>query len=577
MDGTVLHPTESGISAKEIREQLERILDSDTFDASERNRRFLRYIVEERLAGRSSKIKAYCIAVSVFNREPSFDPQTDPIVRLEAGRLRRSLDHYYLAAGQHDQIRISIPKGGYVPHVERLWPMEAPTQPAKRLQWRYPTLVAVLAGAFFVSAAGILEGIAAKSGGDEEALALGRVSVPAAKLGRGLNILVAPFTFQGTNIDRTGAADSLTDNILWALSAHAEVIPYKITSHAKPLPDSPVPLDARLDGGVQWDGDRLRVTAHLTDVVTGSVLWSDQFDRIVTNDGMMRVQQAVGDAIVARVTDPQGTLYQAAALRLRGKRADNLSGLDCALLAAVYQRERSVVEHATVRSCLERVAATLKKPELWSALSTVYADEHRFGFNPRGDHSDSLDRALTAALRASELAPDDMTARRALMTAYGLRGQYDLCLAIARDLTRSAPDDPMVLAEVGMWEIAAGRPEDGMAHVEQALDRDPTQAGPLLAIYYLTRLRTGGLDEALDRTRDLERLNAADRHAALAVAYTEAGHPEEARAEAQRTLAANPDFTRRASEYRSRPLPPAMQAVVDNGLRQAGLTPSNPR
>ncbi|QCO03659.1 hypothetical protein D3867_16610 (plasmid) [Azospirillum argentinense] len=88
---------------------------SDHFDASDRNRRFLRYVVEECLDGRAQQIKAYCIAVSVFNREPSFDPQSDPIVRLEAGRLRRSLEHYYLTAGREDPIRIVVPKGGYAP------------------------------------------------------------------------------------------------------------------------------------------------------------------------------------------------------------------------------------------------------------------------------------------------------------------------------------------------------------------------------------------------------------------------------------------------------------------------------
>ncbi len=78
--------------AEEIREALERILTSADFSASERNRRFLRYVVEETLSGRADRIKGYSIAVEVFERDESFDPQVDPIVRIEAGRLRRSLD-----------------------------------------------------------------------------------------------------------------------------------------------------------------------------------------------------------------------------------------------------------------------------------------------------------------------------------------------------------------------------------------------------------------------------------------------------------------------------------------------------
>jgi hypothetical protein len=65
--------------------------------------------------GRGSRINAYSVAVEVFGRDVSCDPQTDPIVRIEEGHLRRSLERYYLTAGQTDPILITIPKGGYVP------------------------------------------------------------------------------------------------------------------------------------------------------------------------------------------------------------------------------------------------------------------------------------------------------------------------------------------------------------------------------------------------------------------------------------------------------------------------------
>ena len=73
------------LSPEAVREQLQRILDSPSFEASERRRRFLRYVVEELLAGRADRLKGYAIATDVFGRDESFDPQTDPVVRLEAG------------------------------------------------------------------------------------------------------------------------------------------------------------------------------------------------------------------------------------------------------------------------------------------------------------------------------------------------------------------------------------------------------------------------------------------------------------------------------------------------------------
>lgn len=102
----------------EILAQLDRIRSSVEFEAPDRARKFLAYVVEETVAGRAGRIKAYSIATEVFGRDSSFDAQTDPAVRIEAGRIRRALERYYLVAGRDDSIVIKIPKGGYVPTFE---------------------------------------------------------------------------------------------------------------------------------------------------------------------------------------------------------------------------------------------------------------------------------------------------------------------------------------------------------------------------------------------------------------------------------------------------------------------------
>jgi hypothetical protein len=101
-------------SKDDVQGELERILSSPRFQASEKRRAFLRYIVEETLSGRAERLKGYTIAVTVFGRDETFDSQADPVVRLEARRLRRDLDSYYVEAGSRDAVRISIPKGSYV-------------------------------------------------------------------------------------------------------------------------------------------------------------------------------------------------------------------------------------------------------------------------------------------------------------------------------------------------------------------------------------------------------------------------------------------------------------------------------
>ena len=137
-------------AATDVRRQLERILASDDFDASERNRRFLRYVVDEALAGRGGRVKAYAIGISVFGRSDDFDAQLDPIVRIEARRLRQSLERYYVLSGRNDALRITIPKGSYVPAFESVdcAPLPNPPETETAAPARAPTAPSIYVDRF---------------------------------------------------------------------------------------------------------------------------------------------------------------------------------------------------------------------------------------------------------------------------------------------------------------------------------------------------------------------------------------------------------------------------------------------
>lgn len=98
-----------------VEAQLEKILASEQFAHAERLSRLLRFVVEETLHGDSGGLKEYNLGISVFDRDASYDPRTDPIVRVEAGRLRSKLAEYYTSNGGQDTIRIDLPKGSYCP------------------------------------------------------------------------------------------------------------------------------------------------------------------------------------------------------------------------------------------------------------------------------------------------------------------------------------------------------------------------------------------------------------------------------------------------------------------------------
>ena len=102
-------------SSDEIKEALQRILASDSFLRSERLTHFLTYIVEKSLQGQSGDLKEYCVGIAVCGRKDSYDTRTDPVVRVEARRLRSAIDLYYANEGKEDAVQITLPKGGYVP------------------------------------------------------------------------------------------------------------------------------------------------------------------------------------------------------------------------------------------------------------------------------------------------------------------------------------------------------------------------------------------------------------------------------------------------------------------------------
>src|SRR5689334_3623483 len=130
-----------------VRAQLDRILASAAFAGAERASSFLRFVVLRALSGRAGEIKESVIAVEALGRSPSFDSKSDPIVRVEARRLRDRLDSFYRHEGAGDRILISLPKGGYVPEfTERQEPEVASVRaPAvlSRAGWALFALAAV--------------------------------------------------------------------------------------------------------------------------------------------------------------------------------------------------------------------------------------------------------------------------------------------------------------------------------------------------------------------------------------------------------------------------------------------------
>src|SRR5262245_58655819 len=105
------------VGPEDVRSQLERILPNRRFAPNARISRFLRFCVEETLAGRAEALKETTIGSAAYDRPADYDPRLDPIVRVEARRLREKLSEYYKTDGRSDRIIIELPLGSYAPYI----------------------------------------------------------------------------------------------------------------------------------------------------------------------------------------------------------------------------------------------------------------------------------------------------------------------------------------------------------------------------------------------------------------------------------------------------------------------------
>ena len=331
-------------SPDEVRAQMRRILADPTLQASPARRELLRFVVEETLAGRADRLKGFTIALAVFGRKDDFDPQTDPVVRVEARRLRRDLDSYYVAAGKRDPVVISIPKGGYVPHFEWRDVDTAPDAPppGDARPRRYWLAIALLAGAFLGVfgwlGAGLLDSRSwSWSDGGENA---------ATELPRGPKIAVSPFLSLGDDPEQAYFAQGITDQIVTDLARFKALFVLSMQSTAKYQEQSADPqrlrqelgIDYLLTGSVRRDGDQIRLSTRLVDAESGRIVWSETYGDELTPSNVFEIQEDVSQQVSAIIASNYGVIAEAGQTEAQRQPPTSLAAYDCVLRYYYYQR-----------------------------------------------------------------------------------------------------------------------------------------------------------------------------------------------------------------------------------------------
>ncbi len=275
---------QSQVNDDQVRAALDRVLAAPEFVNATRLSRFLRFAVEKSLAGGGAELKEYLLGVEVFDRGQDFDPRLDPIVRVEAGRLRGKLQEYYEGGGQGDPVRIVFRKGSYAPSFEAATSAATPS-PAGSQRWKW-----VAAAAAIVVAAAALLLIRSQTSAGAEVVTI--AAIPS------------------SDSDNAKFADGLVEAVSMELSKNPgiRVVAWPVVAEYRTRMGSTensgriakdLGVEAVLEVSVRQDQGQRRIAALLINPERGWKEWAGEYER-GTGD-TFAVQREVARAIAEEV------------------------------------------------------------------------------------------------------------------------------------------------------------------------------------------------------------------------------------------------------------------------------------
>lgn len=584
-----------------IDDALERIVANKRFRNSARKRRFLEFIVRETQAGRAEQIKAYTIAMDVFDRDSSFDPLTDPVVRIQAGRLRCCLEQYYLNEGATDPVRITIPKGTYVPQfiarpkaagldMDGLpearpdtgtpqgagpVPPPAPARGMARALW-----LSALAASVLTAVAVLLATAFWRSASPPPTAApplAGQGSRTAVM--HGPSLLVMPFVNKTGDTEQETFAADFTEDLIGALVRFKNLFVFGADG-SFPYGTAPPPNDAEfnaridymLKGSINRVGDQIRINTALVSAKETRYIWSDTIQRGFNTADATDLRQTIATQIARTLAQPRGVIQKEEARASATRPPSALSSYECMLRTFQYFRRIDAQTHAQVRGCLERAIRTDPLyADAWSALSMVYADEFRLGLNPEPGRPDPVAAGLEFALHAVDLAPDSAFSHQALGHVHWVRRKPQQSIAAYEQAHALNPYDSDILADLGRSLSLTGDYGRGIPMIREAL-RNPDQPPWYRLILALDHYLRGRYDEALEEVQNPTLPDIVLVHVARGMIHGRAGNGAEAAREVAAILRLDPGYAAKAAaDLERRNIEPAAIAAILDGLRKAGL------
>lgn len=521
----------------EVNNQLNRLLSYSELAKSRVLSQFLTFVVHETLSGRENTIKEYTIGVYALNRDESFDPQKDAIVRVHGVRLRKILQDYYSGPGQNDPVRIQLPKGKYVPVFEE----------GQNIQPK-----------------------------EEEA----ETAMPDLEAG---SPIVAVFPFRCTKEDDRikVISNQLCEEIAAAFTQFSElrVISYPSAIGALNRTSGQeeaarhLYADFYLSGSCYLEGRALKILIALISSKNNEQVWADAFmlndfldETLIQFPGIVR-------KVVSATCGFFGIIYK--------KSLSGEAPVGYNYLYAVYWHNQyhRVFTEEIFNKALSAIELALAKYSDNALLLSLKAE---FILNIRTMDIQVLDidplkTGTQLAWQAAALDPNLQHAQQVLAWACLQNQDKEGALKSIERLMHINPNNPMYTGSAGFAYICAGEYERGFLLMTEAIQWNPYYPWFLNAAFYFYYLHIGEYQEALYWANLINRKGMVWdpllRLSALGLLARSGDELEEVRSE---LFSVSPDFRKRAKHIVGTFLQDnELKAVILEGLRLAGAAPAD--
>lgn len=535
--------TAAEVPHEEIRAEVERILSSPQFKASKRLKSFLRFVVDESLSGRAAALKGYTIAVSVFGRGEDFDARIDPIVSVEAGRLRKSLEYYYLTDGKSSPLQINIPKGTYVPTFVRQG-----TSPSAR-------------------------------GPADDQLSDQHVSdkhSPYRSSGPGVAVFVFDSLTEGDKNDffATGMSVQLVANLaqfkdFFIVGPLQQEHLEKTNLELKAI-GTTYDVQFVLSGTVLQRGDSIKVIATLLDVESAGNVWVKQFDRDLGVSSLYEIEDEITREVAATLADRIGMVTRVLLRGTARKACHELTSFEAAL--KMYHWGIVMTDDAFNDAWHSLLHAVEKEPNFAltkALLADVYASDY---LSEIGLVSDRLANAEKLAREAVDLDPDSPDARWVMGFVYFLQRRPEHFVEEFEAALALNPNNAMIMAIFGLFLPGLGQWDKALRLIETARKLNPHLSSqyhiPACLYYY----RQGDYQRAFAESLLIRTPGLLWEPLIQAAILGQLGRSDEARLRLDKLLERQPEFREQGRNIVKRLLYSAdLVESIFEGLHKAGF------